>query len=83
MLIFLFVLLIFAVYLFCRSGTGPLSSRDVVTLYWAAAVLTLISQIHARWPDCHGVQGCGLSFFKAVVWSTIWPLFWLVRWAGL
>ena len=83
MLILLFVLLIFAVYLFCRAGSGRLSRRDVVTLYWAAAILTLISQIHARWFDCHGIESCGLSLAKDVVWSTVWPIFWLGRWAGL
>ena len=83
MLILLAALLIFAAFLFLRSSAGPLTKREWATLYLAGAVATLASQIQARWHDCDVLVSCGLSLAKAVFWSIIWPLSWLVNLAGL
>ena len=52
-------------------------------LYVGIAFLTLIFQIWVRFYQCAGIDGCGPSFAKAVVWSLIWPASWAVYLAGL
>ena len=58
------------------------TSRTLLWLYALAGVLTLLFQIWVRWDQCTGTVGCGVSFAKAVVWSVIWPLSWVVYLAG-
>ena len=83
MRVVLAALLLFGAFLFLRSSGGLLTKREWAALYIAAAVLTLASQIQARWNDCGVLVGCGLSLAKAVVWSIIWPLSWLINSVGL
>ena len=51
--------------------------------YLGMAVFTLVFQIWVRSYECAGMDGCGLSFAKAIVWSAIWPASWVVYIAGL
>ena len=51
--------------------------------YVGMAVVTLLFQIWVRSYACTGIDGCGLSFAKAIVWSAIWPASWVVYIAGL
>ena len=54
--------------------------RTLLWAYGSAACLTLISQIVWRSSECG--DACAVSFAKAVVWSLIWPLSWIVFFAG-
>jgi hypothetical protein len=57
--------------------TGP-SRKYLLSAYVIPAILTLAFQIWVRSLVCVSLAGCGLSFAKAVVWSIIWPLSWVV-----
>jgi len=59
------------------SGRPGLLSR-VPGWYIVLGLFTLIFQILIRLDECTGALGCGLSLAKAVVWSVVWPLSWLV-----
>jgi len=54
--------------------------RWLLSLYVALGVITLITQIYWRYPNCSEAIGCGLSFAKGVVWSAIWPAYWTIQW---
>ena len=71
MLIFLAILLLFAVYLFWASTDVPMTESRVVALYACVAFITLLFQIYVRSFECEGLSGCALSFSKAIVWSAI------------
>lgn len=64
------------------ESTRRLAGREWLYLYVGLAVLTLIFQIWVRSYECAGLQDCGLSFAKAIVWSVIWPISWIVYLAG-
>jgi len=59
-----------------------MTQRSWITIYVALAVLTLIFQTWVRSSQCAGLQECGPSYAKAVVWSAIWPASWVVYLAG-
>ena len=67
---------------YSRELTALSIDRQWATLYAIGAFLTLIFQIWVRSYQCAGVQECGLSFAKAVIWSLIWPISWVVYLAG-
>jgi hypothetical protein len=52
------------------------TTRKLLWAYAVAGCLTLIFQIWWRSGECG--NACALSFAKGVVWSTIWPLSWVV-----
>jgi len=54
-----------------------------LTLYVGMAVLTAVFQIWVRSSQCTGMSDCGLSYAKGIVWSTIWPMSWIVYLAGI
>ena len=64
------------------EATRRLAGREWLYLYAGMAVLTLIFQVWVRSYQCTGIQDCGLSFAKAIVWSVIWPISWIVYLAG-
>jgi hypothetical protein len=47
-------------------------------MYACAACFTLLMQTYTRFDLCVGVLACTFCFGKGVVWSTIWPLAWIV-----
>lgn len=51
--------------------------------YVGMALATLLFQIWVRSYECVGLEGCGVSFVKAAVWSVIWPASWVVYIVGL
>ena len=53
-----------------------------LSLYVGMALFTLAFQIWVRSYECVGLEGCGLSFAKGIVWSAIWPVCWVVYLAG-
>jgi hypothetical protein len=55
------------------------SHRPLLWRYAIAAVLTLAFQIWFRSNLCAGIPECGISFAKGVVWSMVWPLYWILR----
>ena len=83
MLIFLAILLLFAVYLFWASTDVPITESRVVALNACVAFITLLFQIYVRSFECEGLSGCALSFSKAIVWSAILAASWMVYLAGL
>ena len=83
MLILIVALLSFAGFLFLSSSGGFLTLREMTALYSVAVLLTLVSQVHARFHQCEGIAGCSVSFAKAIVWSGIWPISWIVNFRGL
>ena len=56
--------------------------RELLWFYVGVGCATLVFQIWVRWDHCAGAAACGLSFGKGLVWSTIWPLSWIVYTAG-
>jgi hypothetical protein len=50
--------------------------------YIVFGLLTLAFQVSSRLDSCAGAVGCGLSMAKALIWSAVWPLSWLVYWWG-
>jgi hypothetical protein len=55
--------------------------RKAEIVYAVMAALTLFFQIYIRSSQC--VTDCVSSYFKAVAWSLIWPVSWIVYLAGL
>jgi hypothetical protein len=54
-----------------------------LTLYVGLAILTALFQIWVRSSQCAGFADCGLSFATGIVWSSVWPMSWIVYLAGL
>jgi hypothetical protein len=73
----------------CRAGRTISSIRikimapGLLKFYVGVAILTLAFQIWIRSYQCTGIEGCGLSFAKAIVWSAVWPASWVVYLAGV
>ena len=65
MLIFLAILLLFAVYLFWASTDVAMTKSRVVALYAGVAFITLLFQIYVRSFECEGLSGCALSFSQS------------------
>jgi hypothetical protein len=49
-----------------------------VVMYLVFALHSFLFQASVRLPQCQGLGACSLSLAKDVVWSLIWPLYWLV-----
>ena len=58
--------------------TKFMEGLPLTRVYAGIGILTLIFQIWVRSYQCAGFEDCGLSFVKAIVWSVIWPLSWIV-----
>ena len=56
--------------------------EKLLPAYVLVAFLTLIFQIFVRSTLC-SAEACALSYLKAVVWASIWPVSWPVYLAGL
>ncbi len=56
--------------------------KPLLILYAALGLITMIFQIYFRYPACLESSGCALSFGKGIVWSVIWPAYW-VHWLRL
>jgi hypothetical protein len=52
-------------------------------MYAGAALVTLGFQTYVRSIECSGSADCGISLLKGAVWSTIWPVSWMVYVAGI
>ena len=60
-----------------RSQNG--SSVDIsITSRSATPTRHVRFQIWVRSGQCAGASTCAVSFFKAVVWSAVWPLSWAI-----
>jgi len=57
--------------------------RKLLNSYTAMALITFTFQIWVRSFQCAGFENCGPSFAKAAVWAAIWPVSWIVYFAGL
>jgi hypothetical protein len=55
----------------------PLLERLLLT-YAVCASFTLLMQTYARVDQCVGIVACTLRFGRGVVWSTIWPVAWII-----
>jgi hypothetical protein len=55
----------------------PLRERLLLT-FAAGTLLTILMQTYARFGQCVGIVPCAFSFGKGVVWSTIWPVAWII-----
>ena len=54
-------------------------TKWLLSLYVAGAIITMGFQIYYRYPACSGAGECGLALAKGVVWSTIWPAYWVIK----
>ena len=59
------------------AAMRPLLERLLLT-YAVGAIFTLLMQTYARFDQCVGIVACTFSFGKGVVWSTIWPVAWII-----
>ena len=59
-----------------------LDRRNWLADYAVMAVITLLFQLWVRVGQCAGIENCGLSLAKGVIWSAIWPASWIVYLAG-
>jgi hypothetical protein len=57
---------------------GPMQRK----IYGFAGLLTFFYQARPRWELCEGVAACGLSYGKGVVWSILWPIYWINHVSG-
>jgi hypothetical protein len=55
----------------------PLLERLLLT-YAVGAIFTLLMQTYGRFDQCVGIVACTFSLGKGVVWSTIWPVAWII-----
>jgi hypothetical protein len=55
----------------------PLLERLLLT-YAVGAIFTLLMQTYVRFDQCVGIVACTFSFARGVVWSTIWPVAWIM-----
>ena len=51
--------------------------------YLLPAAPTLAFQISARVEQCVDAIPCLVSYAKGFIWSILWPLYWLVHFAGI
>jgi hypothetical protein len=58
------------------------TTRNWLWAYGVIGVLTFLFQVWIRLAQCEGAANCALSLAKGVVWSTIWPAYWIVYLAG-
>jgi hypothetical protein len=49
-----------------------------IAAYGVVALLTFLFQVWTRLPLCEGMGPCALSLLKGLVWSLIWPTYWVV-----
>jgi hypothetical protein len=56
--------------------------RNWLFVYAVMAVMTLPCQLWVRVGQCVGIENCGPSLAKGVIWSVIWPASWIVYLAG-
>ena len=54
------------------EATTKMAEQTWFRMYAGMALVTLVFQVWVRSYQCTGIQECGLSFAKAVVWSVIW-----------
>jgi hypothetical protein len=57
--------------------------RQFALYYMLVAGLALGFQISVRAEQCAGTIPCLVSYAKGVVWSIMWPLFWVAHFAGI
>jgi hypothetical protein len=53
--------------------------KGLLGLYVAFGLITFGYQIPSRYPICSEANVCGLSMTKGVVWSAIWPAYWVIQ----
>ena len=56
------------------------STKWLLILYVTGAIITMGFQIYYRYPACSVPGECGLALGKGLVWSTIWPAYWVIKW---
>jgi len=54
------------------------SHPTFVVIYLVFGLHSFLFQASIRLSQCEGLGACSLSLAKDVVWSLIWPLYWLV-----
>jgi hypothetical protein len=54
----------------------------LIGMYAGVGLLTLVFQTYIRLDQCAGYPACTISLAKGVVWSAVWPAYWLVYEAG-
>jgi hypothetical protein len=59
------------------ASMRPLLERLLLT-YAVGAIFTLLMQTYGRFDQCVGIVACTFSLGKGVVWSTIWPVAWII-----
>ena len=58
------------------------NDRKWLWAYGIIGALTFLFQVLIRLQQCDGITRCGLSLAKAVIWSVVWPAYWVVYLAG-
>jgi hypothetical protein len=58
------------------------NTRSWLVAYGVIAAITFLFQIWIRLSQCEGAASCSLSLAKGVIWSGIWPAYWIVYLAG-
>ena len=56
--------------------------KFLLGIYLAGAIATLVFQVAVRTQECAGASDCAISYWKAVVWSGIWPASWVAYLKG-
>jgi hypothetical protein len=54
--------------------------RVILVVYVAIGILTLLFQTVVRLRQCAGFGPCALSLTKGVLWSGVWPAYWIAHW---
>jgi hypothetical protein len=51
----------------------------LVGLWIGAGLVTFAFQYPKRISRCSGTDSCPISLAKGVVWSAIWPAYWIIQ----
>jgi hypothetical protein len=49
----------------------------LLVLYTIFGIHSFLFQASIRLEQCKGFAGCSLSLAKDVVWSLVWPIYWV------
>ena len=53
------------------------SLQKVLGVYAVVGLMTFLFQTFIRLEHCAGLGPCAMSVMKGVVWSAMWPAWWL------
>jgi hypothetical protein len=57
--------------------------KMIWTIYAVMGALTLAFYVSGVWSQCDSLLACKTAPIKAIVWTALWPFFWMLYTNGL